>query len=297
MKQQSVKTICKELFWELAGSFFIAIGLYNFAVAAQLPLTGFSGIAFLLNYIFDVPIGWTIIILNIPVALLCYKTLGKAFFIRSIRCMIVSSLIIDYIAPLFPVYTGSRLLAALATGIVAGFGYAMIYVRNSSTGGLDFIIMAIKAWKPYIPLGKITFGLDVLVIAISGFVLRDVDSVMYGLIVSYLLSIVVDRAIFNINSGKLAIVITEYGSLISQAIEDTCHRGSTILQGAGGYQGAKKQVVISACNTKQMVEIQQAVKEVDPASFLIILESNEVHGDGFRTVRFGTVSQDSEKNA
>ena len=64
--------------------------------------------------------------------------------IKSIRCMVISSLFIDYIAPAFPVYTGSRMLAAISTGVLGGMGYAMIYARKSSTGGSDFIIMASK---------------------------------------------------------------------------------------------------------------------------------------------------------
>ena len=71
--------------------------------------------------------------------------------------MIVSSLIIDYVAPLFPVYQGDRLLAALCTGVFGGIGYAIIYTRNSSTGGSDFIIMAVKALKPHLSLGNIAF--------------------------------------------------------------------------------------------------------------------------------------------
>lgn len=71
--------------------------------------------------------------------------------------MIVSSLIIDYVAPLFPVYQGDRLLAALCTGVFGGIGYAIIYTRNSSTGGSDFIIMAVKALRPHLSLGNIAF--------------------------------------------------------------------------------------------------------------------------------------------
>ena len=105
---------------------------------------GFSGISIIFYRLFHIPIGFSTILLNIPVAILCYKLLGKKFFISSIRCMIVSSLIIDYVAPLFPVYQGDRLLAALCTGVFGGIGYAMIYTRNSSTGGSDFIIMAVN---------------------------------------------------------------------------------------------------------------------------------------------------------
>lgn len=286
-KPHYLKKLSVEVFWECVGSFLIAIGLYNFAIAAQLPLTGFSGISFLLNYLFGVPIGWTILVLNIPVALLCWRILGRDFFIRSIRCMIISSLMLDYLAPELPLYTGERLIAAAAAGVVAGLGYALIYTRNSSTGGLDFISMAIKVNRPHIPLGKITFGLDLLIISVSSLIFKDVDSLFYGLMVSFLLSIVVDKMIFGINAGKLALIVTEHGEMLCDVIEDTCHRGSTILYGAGGYQKTDKQVVLCVCGTKQMYELQKAIKRADPSSFVIILESNEVHGDGFQMVQFG----------
>lgn len=265
----------------------MAVGLNNFAMAAQMPLVGFSGIAFILNQLFGIPVGWAIIGLNIPVAVLCYRVLGRGFFIRSMRCMLISSLMIDYLAPLLPMYQGDRLLAALATGVIAGLGLALIYTQNSSTGGMDFVTMSIKTWRPHFPLGKINLAFDILVISIGSLILRDVDGMIYGLIVSFLFSVVIDKAIFGINAGKMALIVTEYGDRICEIIENTCHRGSTILPGFGGYQKAEKQVVMSVCSTKQMVELQKAVKEVDPAAFTIILESSEVHGLGFRTVQFG----------
>ena len=97
---------------ELLGSILIAVGIYNFAAASAFPMTGFSGIALIFNRLFALPVGLTIIVLNVPVATLCYKLLGKQFFLRSVRCMVISSIMIDYLAPLFPVYTGSRMLAS-----------------------------------------------------------------------------------------------------------------------------------------------------------------------------------------
>lgn len=285
------KALCIDVMFEVAGSFLVAVGLNNFAIAAQLPLVGFSGVAFLLNYIFGVPVGWAIIGLNIPVAVLCFRVLGRGFFIRSMRCMLISSLMIDYLAPLLPVYQGDRMLAALATGVIAGLGFALIYIRNTSTGGLDFITMSIKTRWPYFPLGKINLALDILVIAAGSLILQDLDGMIYGLIVSYLLSVVVDKAIFGINAGKLALIVTEHSDAIREAIENTCQRGSTILPCYGGYQKAEKQIVLCVCSTKQMVELQRAVSLADPASFTIILESNEVHGDGFRTVQFGDLHE------
>ncbi len=285
---QKIKQILKETFIEIIGSILIAVGLYNFAVASEFPMTGFSGISLILYRLFGLPIGLTIVVLNVPVAALCYKLLGKKFFFRSLRCILISSFMIDYIAPLFPVYTGSRMISALCTGVFGGLGYAMIYTQNSSTGGTDFIIMAVKALKPYLSLGKIAFLSDVGIILIGGILFRDIDGIVYGMVINLLFAVVVDKMIYGINAGKFALIITEnHGKEIANAIDLCCGRGSTILQGSGGYQGSKKEIVLVACDNKQMYFVQQTVKEVDPAAFTIILESNEVHGEGFHMLTIG----------
>ncbi|MDO5362695.1 MAG: YitT family protein [Blautia sp.] len=286
----NVKKFSIQILWELLGSVFIAIGIYNFAVQAKFPMTGFSGISIILYRLWNIPIGLSTILLNIPVAILCYRLLGRKFFISSIRCMVLSSVLIDYVAPLFPVYEGNRLLAALCTGVFGGIGYALIYSKNSSTGGSDFVIMAVKAIKPHLSLGKIAFWSDVGIILVGGILFRDVDGVIYGMVVNYIFAVAVDKLMYGINSGKLALVVTEHGSEICQVIDNCCQRGSTILSAYGGYCGEKKQVVMCACSNKEMFQVQQAVKAADPQSFLIILESNEVHGEGFHMVQIGEPS-------
>lgn len=285
--RKKIWKLVTQLLWEFCASVFVAIGIYNFAVQARFPMTGFSGISIILNRIFDVPIGLSTILLNIPVAILCYRLLGKNFFVSSLRCMLLSSVIIDYVAPLFPVYTGNRLLAALCTGTFAGIGYALIYARNSSTGGSDFIIMAVKALRPHLSLGNIAFWSDVGIILAGGILFRDVDGVIYGMIVNYIFAVVVDKVMYGINAGKMALMVTEHGEQICQVIDKCCRRGSTIMHAQGGYQGREKQVVMCACTSKEMYPVQQAVKEADPQSFVIVLESHEVHGEGFRVVQIG----------
>ena len=283
----NMKKLAIQLFWECLGSIFVAIGIYNFAVQTKFPMTGFSGVALIMYRLLNIPIGLSTILLNIPVAILCYHLLGRKFFISSVRCMVISSILIDYVAPLFPVYQGSRLLAALCTGVFAGIGYALIYTRNSSTGGSDFIIMAVKAMKPHLSLGNIAFWSDVGIILVGGILFRDVDGIIYGMIVNYIFAVVVDKVMYGMNAGKVALIVTEHGKEICQVIDDCCQRGSTILNAKGGYRGDEKQMVMCACSSKEMYQVQQAVKEADPRSFLVVLESHEVHGEGFHIVQIG----------
>lgn len=276
------KKVWVDILWECFGSFLIAIALYNFALNAKFPMTGFSGIAMIFYRLYEAPIGITTIILNIPVAIICYRLIGRDFLLRSLRCMVISSLVIDYIAPLLPLYNGNRMLAAIVTGTLGGIGYAVIYMRNSSTGGSDFLIMAAKAVRPHMKLGTIAFLSDIGIILVGGIIFKDMDGIIYGMIINFLFAIVVDRVMCGLNSGKVALIVTERGEEVCDLIDECCGRGSTILDGRGGYKKNEKQVVMVACNSKQMYQVEKTVKKLDEEVFIIVMDANEIHGEGFR---------------
>ena len=112
---------------------------------------------------------------------------------------------------------------------------------------------------------------------------------MYGMIINLLAAVVVDKMILGMNSGKVGLIVTRHGKLICEEIDRCCRRGSTILNAVGGYQYEKKDVVMVAGTSKDIYQIQKRVKEADPESFMIILESREVQGEGFRITRVAGV--------
>ena len=283
MKKMNWKELMIDVLVDIVAGMIIAIGIYNFALNANFPVAGFSGIAIILYHLFGIPVGAGTILLNIPVSILCYKFLGKKFFFVSVKTTIISSLLMDYVAPLLPVYNGSRLLAALCMGVLCGIGYAMIFMRGSSTGGQDFISVSIKQVKPHMTLGVITFVLDITTIILGTvIVFKDVDGLIYGVIVTYLIATVMDRIMYGIDEGKMTLIVTERGEELAKEIDAYSGRGSTILKGMGSYSKANKDVVMCACNNKQMYSIKKLVHELDPKAFTIIMESNEVVGEGFK---------------
>lgn len=284
MKKEQIKTWGMDIIIDVIGGFLIALGFYNFAVAANFPLTGVSGIALIFFKLFGFPIGVTTIIINIPVAFICFRLLGKTFFLKSIKSMIITSIMIDVVAPLLPLYTGDPMLAAICTGVISGLGLAMIYMRGSSTGGTDFIIMAIKSLSPHLSLGKISFGIEMVVIAASALtVFRNIDGIIYGILINFMLSAVVDKVMYGIDAGKVAFIVTDNGQAVAEQIDKMLDRGSTLLRGVGSYSKETKEVVMCACNNKQMFGLRKLIKDVDKKAFLVIMESNEVIGEGFKT--------------
>ncbi len=282
MEKNKVKEFAIDILVDIVGNLLIAIGVYNFAANAKFPVAGISGIAMIFYHLFGLPIGTMTIILNIPIIIMCYKLLGKGFLLRSLKTMIIAWPLMDYVAPMLPVYSGDRMLSAICVGVFSGLGYAMIYMRNTSTGGADFIIMSVRALKPHLSIGKITFLTDVIIVGLGGVLFGDVDSIIYGLILTYILSVVVDKVMYGIDAGKMTLVVTDHGHEVAKRIDELTQRGSTFLRGVGSYSGEEKLVVMCACSNKEMHMVQKAVKEVDEDAFLITMESNEVRGEGFK---------------
>lgn len=282
MEKNKVKEFAIDILVDIVGNLLIAIGVYNFAANAKFPVAGISGIAMIFYHLFGLPIGTMTIILNIPIIIMCYKLLGKGFLLRSLKTMIIAWPLMDYVAPMLPVYSGDRMLSAICVGVFSGLGYAMIYMRNTSTGGADFIIMSVRALRPHLSIGKITFLTDVIIVGLGGVLFGDVDSIIYGLILTYILSVVVDKVMYGIDAGKMTLVVTDHGHEVAKRIDELTQRGSTFLRGVGSYSGEEKLVVMCACSNKEMHMVQKAVKEVDEDAFLITMESNEVRGEGFK---------------
>ena len=282
MERSKGKELAIDIMIDIVGNMLVAIGVYNFAANSGFPVAGISGIALIFYHLFGLPIGVMTVVLNVPIILLCYKLLGKVFLLRSLKTMIIAWPLMDIVAPMLPVYSGDRMLSAICVGVFSGLGYALIYLRNSSTGGADFIIMSIRALKPHLSIGKIAFITDVVIVGLGGVLFGDTDSIIYGLILTYILSTVVDKVMYGIDAGKMTLVVTDHSKEVAEKIDELTARGCTFLRGVGSYSGEEKMVVMCACSNKEMHKVQKAVKEVDNRAFLITMESNEVRGEGFK---------------
>lgn len=283
MDKKKIKNIAIDLIADVAGSFLIAIGIYNFATASEFPVTGVSGISQVLYFYFGLPIGTMTTILNIPIIIICGRILGVKFMAKSLKTLLISNFFMDVVAPLFPIYEGELILSSICMGLFAGLGYALIFLRDSSTGGTDFITLAIRAKKPYLSLGKIITAVDCSVLLVCGLLMGgNVDKIIYGLIATYIVSVVVDKVMYGMDTGKVTLIVTEKGYEVAEKIHELTERGATLLKGAGSYTKEEKQVVMCACSHKQMHMVHNAVKEVDRDAFLITMEANQVRGQGFK---------------
>lgn len=271
-----------DLLYDICGSILYAAGIYTFALNANFAPAGISGLSIIINHFTHWPVGTVALLLNIPIILVCIRVLGKNFFLKSIKSMIVVTVFLDVIFPFFPMYQGSQLLASLFSGALTGIGLALIYMRESSTGGTDFVIMSVRKKAPHLSIGQITLFVDGAVILLGGIVFGQVDAVLYGILSTAICMITVDKIMEGFSTGKIATVISENGLNIAQAISDKTGRGATLLKGVGAFTGNEKQVVICACSNTEVMKIKRTVYHVDESALVMVSEYNEAFGEGFK---------------
>lgn len=279
------KRVLMELVRDCFAAFLIAVSVAVFAANADFAPGGINGMSVIIYSLTGLPMGAVSLALNVPIIFVTYKLLGRGFLLRSIRSMVICAVFMDYVIPLVPSYGGSRLLAALFAGAFAGVGYAVIYLQNSSTGGSDFLIMSVKKMKPHLSIGQITQIIDGSVILLGGFIFRDIDAVLYGIICTAVCTAVLDKIMNGTCSGKTVLIITTSGWEIAREIDRVTSRGATIMDAVGGYTRAKKEAVLCVCSHRQIPMIRQIVRQIDEKAFVIVGEFTQVYGEGFSDIQ------------
>lgn len=270
-----------DLLADVIGGLFYALGIYTFAKTANFAPGGLSGLALIIYHLWGVPIGFMTLALNVPVIILSYRLIGKTFLLKSLRSMVFCTVWVDFLLPLTPPYSGSPLLAALYSGVFLGAGLGILYMRGSSSGGTDFLTVSVKAIHPHLSLGAATMIIDLIIILLGWPVFGNIDSVLYGIIATAVMSIVIDKVMYGVGAGKLVIIITSKGQATAQQISTACGRGSTLIRAIGTYTEQERHVLLCACNKSQAFKVRSAAYEVDADAFVMITETSEVYGEGF----------------
>ena len=187
-----MKRIVKIAAYDAIASWLLGVSIVVFAVRANFAPGGVSGLAVILNYLTGARIGLMTVVINIPIILLTFRRLGPAFFLHSVKTMLINAFFIDYVVCWLPPYTGSRMLAAILSGIFAGVAYSLVFNMGSSTGGTDFIIAAVNRVKPNLSFGMLAFVIDSTVILASVFVFGEAKAFIYGMVYTIVTSAALD---------------------------------------------------------------------------------------------------------
>ena len=259
----------------------MAAGVSLFLLPNKLSAGGVSGLATIVYYLFNIPMGTTIVLINVPLFLFALYKLGKSVFINSIIGTISLSIFVDFFDR-FEELTQNGLLACIYGGILVGIGTGIVLKYNSSTGGSDLFSQIVKSYNNTIPMGTIIIVIDTIVVALNVFFLGEIEIALYSAIAIYIVGKMVDIVFEGIYFTKLFFIISNKTEEIAKAIGKQIERGTTGIYGKGMYTGENKLVLMCAAGRRDVAKVRKLAKEIDPKCFIIITNSREVLGEGFK---------------
>ena len=285
-KKRIVDLLVDNLFW-IVGCTAYAAGVTMFAVPNNIAQSGMTGVAIIINYLIDTPIGITNFLLNVPLFILACIFIGKKFTVKTLWVTTILSVIMDVMATLIdkdilPAYQGDKLPACIFCGALCGFGLSMAFLRDSTTGGTDIIMRLFKLILPHYSMGKLIMIFDALVVVASAIVFRSVESALYAAILIFVSSKVVDYVTYGAGNGKMLLVFTDNAHEITKAITSQMTRGVSIVPVEGGYTGEKKNMLIIVLRSHEVSRVRGIFKKTDPHTFTVITEAREIFGEGFK---------------
>lgn len=280
-EKYNIPKIIIEIILTIIGSSIMAIGVSLFLLPNQLSSGGIAGIATITYYLLKIPMGTMILIINIPLFLFSFFKIGKSFFIKSLIGTISLSYFIDLFDQ-FEQLTQDRLLACIYGGILMGLGTAILLKANSSTGGSDLISFIIKEYKPSIRPSNVITLIDIGIIALNVIFFREIEIGLYSAIAIYIMGKIIDILFEGIDFTKLLLIISNHTEEIAKEIGERVQRGATGIYGKGMYTNEDKLILMCAASRGDVNRIKLITKKIDPRAFIIITNSREVVGLGFK---------------
>lgn len=284
LKRHKTYVIAKDIIYIVLGAILMAVGMNLFLLPHKMTTGGASGIATVIYYLFNLPVGMTILMLNIPLFIISLIKLGLKFSIKTIISTVLFSIFAD-------IFTMKNLLQTINTdlftacifgGALVGIGLSFTFKAGASSGGSDLLAQIIYNFTSLQSISQILLVIEVVIILSIIFVFKDINLGLYSIVSMFISTKVIDILFEGIYYTREVKIITRKKEEIIKAILDDLERGATIIKGIGAH--SKKEVDLITCiiTRPQIAKLKSIVRQNDKDALMYISIVNEAIGTGFK---------------
>jgi uncharacterized membrane-anchored protein YitT (DUF2179 family) len=269
----------KKIIIVTVGAFLNALAINLFLIPANVYSSGFTGVAQLLSKVvseqtpLNISMGFLLLLLNIPVAILGWLKVGRSFTIYSFLSVALSSLFLE----LIPITQVSKdiLLNSVFGGVILAVGVGLTLKWGASTGGVDIIAMVLSRMKDK-PIGSYMFVMNAVIIITAGF-LYGWEKALYTIVSLYASTRVVD-AIHTRHAKLTAMIITKKADELKKAIHSQLVRGITMIPAKGAFSNESRDMLMIVITRYELYDLERILAEVDPNAFTNIIQTTGIYG-------------------
>ena len=291
------------------GLLLYTLGWIIFVIPNNMVGGGVTGISAILLYAFNIPVSVSFFVINLILLLIALKVLGKAFGMKTVYAIIVTSIFYEIVPPLIPdvfiqeiAISNGKLLCAIFGGVCAGLGIGISFSQGGSTGGTDIVALMIVKYRN-VSAGRVILLLDIFIIASSlllppnevvdaNGVVIGVESwgerfatILYGYILIGACSYSVDMFISGTKQSLQIFIFSKKYAELADAITSQTGRGVTLIDGQGWYTKQQSKRVMVVMRKDDMNLLYRMIREIDRDAFLSVASVSGVYGKGFDQIK------------
>lgn len=272
------KNVGKRYLMLISGCLIVAFAFNLFFLRYGIVCFGVSGISIVLNK-FGVNPSAFILIANILLMILAYFVLGKADAKNQLVGALTYPVLVEITSKITPYISldGIEMVVIiLLGGVLAGIGYGLIYKSNFSTGGTDVLIEIICKYLK-MSMGNAGLIVNGIIVAL-GKIVFPWSTILYGVLVSYLISIFTDKVLLGISKSKAFYIVVDKkkDDLVRDFLISLKGVGTTVIDAEGGYSNDSQTLLLAVVPTKDYFIIKEGLREIDKNIFFLVCDSYEV---------------------
>lgn len=268
------------------GTVLICLGVYFFKFPNNFSIGGVSGMAVIIaRYTQVISQATVMTIINMVLLLLGFLVFGRSFGFKTAYSTVLMSVVTQALEWLFPMekpFTSQPVLELFFAILLPAIGSALLFNIDASSGGTDIVAMVLKKYTS-LNIGRALMLSD-LVITLAACVAFGMETGLFSITGLLLKSLVIDYVIESINMCKYFTIVCEKPEEICRYIQQSLGHSATVVEAKGAYSGQQKFLVLTVIRRYEAVQLRRTVKLLDPVAFMMITNTSEIIGKGFRGV-------------
>lgn len=286
MERRSLAQTAKEYALLTLGTLLTAVGVYFFKFPNNFSTGGVSGLSIILaHYVPSVSPGAFVFVINQALLVLGFAVFGRSFGVRTAYTSLVLSCAtwgLEYICPLSAPMTSQPLLELVFAVTLPAIGSAILFNMQASSGGTDIVAMILRKFTN-LNIGNALLFVDFSITVAACFAF-GMETGLFSILGLGLKSVIVDMVLENFRVHKAFQIITSKPEEIITFVTRELGRGATEIHGEGAFTHENKTVILTVVNRYQAVKLRNYTRSIDPHSFILITNTTEIIGKGFRGV-------------
>ena len=283
------KSNMKDFMFIVFGILLYAIGYTAFILPERVVMGGVAGLSALIYYATNIPAGISIFVLNITLLVIAFSALTKQFVVRTIVGVLLLSLFIGSLQPLFqafPIITAGedKFMHVLIGGMLSGAGLGVVFSHNGSTGGTD--ILTVLLTKHFnLSFGRAMQFIDCTIIGSSYLLFHSMETIVYGIVFTLVASYVCDFVVNGSRQTVQFLIISKHYKEIADTINRRVNRGVTVIVGKGWYSKENVEMLVVLSRKYESQDIFAVIKQIDPQAVVSQTFCHGVFGEGFDKIK------------